>query len=82
MSIDQHRKKGVLRKKPCDDDGRTTLQDGIGYNDRWTLSTGDPVNRADPDILMRSWIRDSEPGRVQQAEIASRLDNCNNYTRP
>lgn len=82
MSIDQYRKKGPGTGMSGYESGSGTLPDGFGYNDPFCLSIGNPADKKDPDILMKNRIKDADLGRVQQAEIASRRDNCNNYTRP
>lgn len=82
MSIDQHRKKGMRGKNRSNEGGYGTIPDGLGYNDPFNVSKGNPSDRVDPDVLMKSWIIDADLGRVQQAEIASRSDGCSDYTKP
>lgn len=82
MSIDQHRKKAMRGRKPGDEGGYGTMPDGIGYNDPWSLSTGHPADRTDPDLFKTSWIFDAEIGRKDQANRASGHGDSCDYTRP
>lgn len=82
MSIDQHRKKAMRGRKPCDDHGYGTIPDGLGYNDPWSLSIGHPADRTDPDLFKASWKVDADMGRLEQADCVSEYNDCADYTRP